>query len=415
MASVKSPIEFDVVIAGGGHVGAALALALKDADRRMSVALVDPQPRSGRTDARASAIAAAARRMLERLGVWEVLAPLSQPIEDMIVTDSRLDAVVRPIFLTFEGRLQTGEPFAHMVPDALLVATLLDRAEAAGVEILMPEKVETFELEDASARVRLASGREIRTRLLVAADGARSRLRDLAGIGIVRFDYRQSGIVTTIAHERPHGGRAEEHFLPSGPFAILPLTDDAEGRHRSSLVWSEVTEVADRLVTGDDFTFRLELERRFGHHLGKVEALSKPRAFPLGLTLARDFVKTRFALVGDAAHGIHPIAGQGLNIGLRDVAALAEIVVDARRLGLDPGRFEVLEAYQRRRRFDAVEMGVVTDGLNRLFSNDLGALRALRDIGLGLVDRMPSVKAHFIQEAAGLSGEVPRLMRGEAI
>lgn len=415
MASVKSPIEFDVVIAGGGHVGAALALALKDADRRMSVALVDPQPRNGRTDARASAIAAAARRMLERLGVWEVLAPLSQPIEDMIVTDSRLDAVVRPIFLTFEGRIATGEPFAHMVPDALLVATLLDRAEAAGVEILMPEKVEAFELEDASARVRLASGREIRTRLLVAADGARSRLRDLAGIGIVRFDYRQSGIVTTIAHERPHGGRAEEHFLPSGPFAILPLTDDAEGRHRSSLVWSEVTETADRLVAGDDFTFRLELERRFGHHLGKIEPLSKPRAFPLGLTLARDFVKTRFALVGDAAHGIHPIAGQGLNIGLRDVAALAEIVVDARRLGLDPGRFEVLEAYQRRRRFDAVEMGVVTDGLNRLFSNDLGALRALRDVGLGLVDRMPSVKAHFIQEAAGLSGEVPRLMRGEAI
>ena len=414
MATMKSPIEFDVVIAGGGHVGAALALALKDADRRMSVALVDPQPRHGRSDARASAIAAAARRMLERLGVWEVLAPRSQPIEDMIVTDSRLDAVVRPVFLTFEGRLATGEPFAHMVPDALLVATLLDRAEAAGVEILMPEKVESFELHDTAARVRLAGGREIGTRLLVAADGARSRLRDLAAIGIVRFDYGQSGIVTTIAHERPHGGRAEEHFLPSGPFAILPLTDD-DGRHRSSLVWSEVTETANRLIAGDDFTFRLELERRFGHHLGAIEPLSEPRAFPLGLTLARDFVKTRFALVGDAAHGVHPIAGQGLNIGLRDVAALAEIVVDARRLGLDPGRFETLETYQRRRRFDAVEMGVVTDGLNRLFSNDLGALRALRDFGLGLVDRMPRVKAHFIQEAAGLSGEVPRLMRGEAI
>lgn len=415
MATMKSPIEFDVVIAGGGHVGAALALALKDADRRMSVALVDPQPRHGRSDARASAIAAAARRMLERLGVWEVLAPRSQPIEDMIVTDSRLDAVVRPVFLTFEGRLATGEPFAHMVPDALLVATLLDRAEAAGVEILMPEKVESFELDDTAARVRLAGGREIGTRLLVAADGARSRLRDLAAIGIVRFEYGQSGIVTTIAHERPHGGRAEEHFLPSGPFAILPLTDDDDGRHRSSLVWSEVTETANRLIAGDDFTFRLELERRFGHHLGAIEPLSEPRAFPLGLTLARDFVRTRFALVGDAAHGVHPIAGQGLNIGLRDVAALAEIVVDARRLGLDPGRFETLETYQRRRRFDAVEMGAVTDGLNRLFSNDLGALRALRDFGLGLVDRMPRVKAHFIQEAAGLSGEVPRLMRGEAI
>ena len=409
------PIEFDVAIAGGGHVGASLALALKQADPSLAVVLIDPAPRAGSSDARASAIAAAARRMLERLDVWPTIAPHAQPITDMIVTDSRVDQAVRPVFLTFDGTLATGEPFAHMVPNAVMVDALLERAEAAGIILKMPDRVAAFDVDDTAATVRLASGTTLRTRLLVAADGVRSRLRDLAGIGTVRWDYGQSGIVGTIAHERPHGGRAEEHFLPSGPFAILPLSDDAEGRHRSSLVWTEKTAAADRLVAGDDFTFRLELERRFGHHLGRLEPLTKPKAFPLGLTLARDFVRPRFALVGDAAHGIHPIAGQGLNIGFRDVAALAEVVVEANRLGLDPGRVEVLERYQRWRRFDAFEMGVVTDILNRLFSNDIGPLRALRDIGLGLVDRMASLKRRFIGEAAGVGGSTPRLLRGEAI
>jgi 2-octaprenyl-6-methoxyphenol hydroxylase len=267
-------------------------------------------------------------------------------------SDSSLDAAVRPVFLTFDGALTTGEPFAHMVPNSAMVGALLTASRAAGVELLMPDRVAGFDISDTAATVRLASGRTLTAGLLVAADGVRSRLRDLAGIGTVKWDYGQSGIVTTLAHERPHGGRAEEHFLPSGPFAILPLTDDAKGRHRSSLVWSEKTATADRLVGGDDFTFGLELERRFGRHLGRLEVLSKPKAFPLGLTLARDFVRTRFALVGDAAHGIHPIAGQGLNMGFRDVAALAEVIVEARRLGLDPGRIDILERYQRWRRFD---------------------------------------------------------------
>lgn len=407
--------HFDVVVAGGGYVGASLALALKQADPRLTVAVVDPTPPTAGPDARASAIAAAARRMLERLGVWGEIAPHAQPIVDMIVTDSRLDDAVRPVFLTFDGALTTGEPFAHMVPNAVMVGALLAAARAAGVDLRMPERVTGFEVSDTRAEVRLASGDTLTAGLLVAADGAKSRLRDLAGIGTVKWDYGQSGIVTTLAHERPHGGRAEEHFLPSGPFAILPLTDDAAGRHRSSLVWSEKTATADRLVRGDDFTFGLELERRFGRHLGPLEVLSKPKAFPLGLTLARDFVRPRFALVGDAAHGIHPIAGQGLNMGFRDVAALAEVIVEARRLGLDPGRIDVLERYQRWRRFDTVEMGIVTDVLNRLFSNDLGPLRALRTLGLGLVDRLASLKARFIGEAAGVGGSVPRLLRGEAI
>ena len=407
--------RFDVVVAGGGHVGASLALALKQADPTLAVAVVDPTPPAAGPDARASAIAAAARRMLERLGVWDEIAPHAQPITEMIVTDSALDAAVRPVFLTFDGSLSTGEPFAHMVPNSAMVGALVAASRDAGVALFMPDRVTGFDIADAEATVRLASGTTLSTGLLVAADGVRSRLRDIAGIGTVKWDYGQSGIVTTVAHERPHGGRAEEHFLPSGPFAILPLADDDAGRHRSSLVWSEKTATADRLVKGDAFTFGLELERRFGRHLGPLEVLSAPKAFPLGLTLARDFVRPRFALVGDAAHGIHPIAGQGLNMGFRDVAALAEVIVEARRLGLDPGRIDVLERYQRWRRFDTVEMGVVTDVLNRLFSNDLGPLRALRSFGLGLVDRMTSLKARFIGEAAGVGGSIPRLLRGEAL
>jgi 2-octaprenyl-6-methoxyphenol hydroxylase len=407
------PFDFDVIIAGGGHVGASLALALKRGDPHLRVAMIDPAPVPAAVDLRASAIAAAARRFYESLEVWAPMAAEAQPIVDMVVTDSRLDDAVRPVFLTFDAALDTGEPFAHMVPNEVMVRALVDACRAAGVDLLMPERVVDFTAGETSVTVGLGSGRSVTAGLLVAADGVRSRLRDLAGIGVVKWDYGQSGIVTTVAHERPHEGRAVEHFLPSGPFAILPLIDDADGRHRSSLVWTEKSATADRLVAGDDFTFALELERRFGRQLGRIEVLAPPKAFPLGLTLARDWVRPRFALVGDAAHGIHPIAGQGLNIGLRDVATLAETIVDARRLGLDPGGIDVLEGYERRRRFDAFEMGVVTDVLNRLFSNDLPPIRALRDVGLGLVDRLGALKRRFIHEAAGIDGAIPRAMRGE--
>ncbi len=407
------PLDFDCLVAGGGHVGVSTALALRRADPHLTVVVVDPTPTTAGDDGRASAIAAAGRRFFESLGVWAAMAPQAQPIREMVITDSRLDDAIRPVFLDFEATLDDGEPFAHMVANGAMMAALGAGAAAAGVTMLRPDRVEDFDVRDAAVDVRLGSGRRVTAGLLVAADGVRSKLRDLAGIGVVRRDYGQAGIVTTVAHERPHGGRAIEHFLPSGPFAILPLVDDAAGRHRSSLVWTEKTAVAERLVGGDAFTFGLELERRFGHELGRLEVLAAPKAFPLGLTLARDWVKPRFALVGDAAHGIHPIAGQGLNMGLRDVAALVETIVDARRLGLDPGRLDVLEGYRRRRRFDAVEMGVVTDVLDRLFSNDLPPLRLLRDVGLGLVDRMAGLKAHFVREAAGIDGDIPRAMRGE--
>jgi 2-octaprenyl-6-methoxyphenol hydroxylase len=246
--------------------------------------------------------------------------------------------------------------------------------------------------------------------LLVGADGARSGVRERAGIGFHGWNYDQSGIVTTVAHERDHEGRAEEHFLPAGPFAVLPL----KGR-RSSLVWTEATRDAARIVALPDDAFQAELERRFGHKLGEIKVIGPRRAFPLGLFTARSFIAERIALIGDAAHVIHPIAGQGLNMGLRDVAALAEVVADAARIGLDPGSYDVLERYQRWRRFDTMLMGAATDGLNRLFSNHSDVLRLVRDVGLGVVDRMPGLKSLFIREAAGITGDVPKLLRGEAI
>jgi 2-octaprenyl-6-methoxyphenol hydroxylase len=361
-------------------------------------------------DTRASAIAAAGRRMLSRLGVWDEIAADSQPITEMVITDSRTDDAVRPVFLTFGGKTEDGQPFAHMVMNATMVGALRRAAEAAGVRIVAPQTVSDFAVADDAVTVRLGDGATVDARLLVAADGVRSRLRSLAGIGTVKWPYDQSGIVVTVAHERPHHGRAVEHFLPSGPFAILPLPGN-----RSSLVWTERSEAAKKLVDGDADVFQFALERRFGHQLGAVEPVGVPRAFPLGLTLARSFVQSRLALAGDAAHGIHPIAGQGLNLGFRDVAALAETIVDADRLGLDIGSLAVLERYQSWRRFDTLEMGAVTDILNRLFSNDNPVLRLGRDVGLGLVDRLPGLKKMFMREAAGNGGDLPRLLRGDAI
>jgi 2-octaprenyl-6-methoxyphenol hydroxylase len=410
------PTDFDVIIAGGGYIGLTLACALRDADPALRVGVLDPRPLTAATkDGRASAIAAAARRMYSQLGVWDQMLPDAQAINDMIVTDSRLGDSMRPVYLTFAGSVADGEPFAHMVPNGVMVTALGARANDLGVSLLPPAAVADFRVGPGEVAATLSTGSTLTCRLLIAADGIKSRLRALAGIRTVDWDYGQSGIVATIRHERPHNGRAEEHFLPSGPFAILPLADDAEGRHRSSLVWTERTKAAEKLIALDDFTFRLELERRFGHHLGELSVAGPRNAYPLGLKLARDWVKPRLALAGDAAHGIHPIAGQGLNLGLRDVAALAEVIVDARRLGLDIGAIDVLERYQTWRRFDAFEMGVVTDTLNRLFSNDFGPLRALRDVGLGIVDRLPALKARFIGEAAGTGGGLPRLLRGEPI
>ncbi len=400
-----------VLIAGGGFAGLSLAIALKDAlGAGFAVTVADPAlGRSHAGDARASAIAASARRMFEAIGVWESVAAQAQPIVDMVVTDSRLEDAVRPAFLNFGGEVAPGEPFAHMIENGPLIDALLARARGLDVD-LRPTAVADFEVEGGRIATSLADGDALAASLLVAADGARSALRERAGIETFGWDYGQSGIVATIAHERDHGGRAEEHFLPAGPFAILPLT----GR-RSSIVWTESAREAERIVALPEADFHDELERRFGLHLGEIRAAGARRAYPLGLWVARSFAGDRLALIGDAAHVIHPIAGQGLNLGLRDSAALAESIADAARLGLDVGSAEVLDRYQRWRRFDTMAMGVATDGLNRLFSNRSDALRILRDVGLGLVDRVPPLKTLFIREAAGLTGDVPKLLRGEAL
>ncbi len=402
----------DILIAGAGYAGLATGVAIKAASPHLNVTIVDAAPKDvWQKDQRASAIAIAAENMLTALGAWQDIAPEAQPINKMIVTDSNVSDPVRPIFLNFDGAVQDGRPFAHMVPNRAMIAALRTKASELGVDILQSSAVSSFERNATHAIVTIADGSKITTKLLVAADGVKSKIRTLAKIRTLEWKYGQSGIVTTVAHERPHNGQAEEHFLPSGPFAILPLMGN-----RSSLVWTEPTDEANKLVASDDLVFEAELERRFGHKLGEITLEGGRRAFPLGLTLAREFVQDRIALVGDAAHGIHPIAGQGLNLGYKGAAALAETIVDAERLGLDIGSVGTLERYQMWRRFDTVQMGVTTDVLNRLFSNDIAPIRQLRDFGLGLVDRMPKLKSYFIEQAAGLqTSDGPKLLQGKAI
>src|ERR1700726_1803316 len=400
-----------IVICGGAFAGLALALALRQGlGADIPIIVADPAlgQRPSR-DPRATAIVAACRRLFEAVGVWEQVAKDAQPILDMVVTDSRLEDATRPVFLTFAGDVEPGEPFAHMLENRHLIDVLATRAEAEGVE-LSATAVKDFASRTDGVDVTLADGRVIAASLLVAADGARSKLRERAGIATHGWEYDQAGIVVTVGHERDHAGRAEEHFLPSGPFAILPLTGQ-----RSSLVWTEKRAEAARIVALSEEEFHDELEQRFGLHLGEVKTLDQPRAFPLGYFVARSFIGERLALIGDAAHVIHPIAGQGLNMGLKDVAALAEVVVDAARLGIDLGQADVLDRYQRWRRFDTMAMGLTTDWLHRRFSNSSDVLRLARAVGLGLVDRVPALKGFFIREAAGLLGGVPKLLRGEAV
>jgi 2-octaprenyl-6-methoxyphenol hydroxylase len=409
-SSSAPPAPWRVIVAGGGIAGLSLALALKQAvGPALHVIVCDPAlQRDAAGDRRAYALAAGARRMLSSLDVWEVVEAGAQPILDMVVTDSRLGDPVRQIFLTFAGEVEPGEPFAHMVENGALLAALTDACRRAAVD-LRAVAIADFETDGDGIAGELSDGGSENAALLVAADGARSRLREAAGIGWIGWEYEQRGIVATIAHERDHEGRAVEHFLPSGPFAILPLPPGGLLGHRSSIVWTEQADAVPDLLALDREDQLAEIERRFGLQLGAIALETPLQAHPLAFGIARRFVSERLALLGDAAHVIHPIAGQGLNLGLKDVAALAEAIVDAVRLGLDPGSDEVLATYERSRRFDTVSMGVVTDGLNRLFSNDMLPVRLVRDLGLGLVDRMPSLKRFFIREAAGL-GRQPRLL-----
>jgi 2-octaprenyl-6-methoxyphenol hydroxylase len=403
----------DVVIAGGGLVGRTLALALaKLAPQGFRIALIEAEPAGAEDgvpeDARALALSAATRNLFAALDLWPLLAPKAQAIASIEITDSALNAALRPRFLGFDDELRSDGAAAFMIEHGDLRRVLAAAvANESPIELHAPERVADFTADRFGVAVKLASGAAIEASLLVAADGKRSQLRERAGIKCIGWSYPQIGIVTTVAHARPHHGKAVQHFLPSGPFAILPLTGN-----RSSIVWTEERERGKAIMAADEASFLGELTQRFGLRLGEI-ALAGPRqSFPLDLQIARAFVADRLALIGDAAHAVHPLAGQGLNIGMRDVAALAETLIDATRLGLDIGAAPQLERYERWRRFDSAFSAVVMDGLNRLFSNDSAPLRALRDLGLGLVDRAPPLKRFLAREAAGRTGTVPSLLTG---
>lgn len=398
--------QFDVIIVGAGPVGLTMALALGRSAPGISVALVDRRPLSVPRDNRASAIAAGVRRVFEALGVWGEMADASQPILAMHITDSGKGDLARPLFLQFDGEVAPGEPFAHMVPNQASGGALLAAAEGL-ITVIAPAEIASWSGTGPRATITLADGRVLKAPLIIAADGGQSALRQQAGIETFGHDYGQTGLVATIAHELPHGGTAYEHFRPNGPFASLPLPGN-----RSSLVWTEKNETAAGLLKLAPEALATEIETVMGSTLGTVTLEDKLMGYPLRLQIAKSFVGPRLALVGDASHVIHPIAGQGLNLGLQDVAALAEVVVDAMRLGLDHGADDVLARYHTWRQFDTASMVAVTDGMNRLFSNDIAPIRALRDFGLGLVDRAGPLKSTMIRAASGIGGKGPKLLSG---
>lgn len=407
--------EFDIVIGGGGFVGLSLARALDVAGAgRFRIAIVERQAMEAMTspdrDGRASTISAASRQMLEALGVWAGIASEAQPVTSIDITDSALDAPVRAVLLHFNAILDADQPAAHVIENQVLLRALAESVKTSNIRVFAPDEIESFNVGMSGVRMRLRSGTDAMAKLLSIADGRRSKLRRMAGIKVLLRDYPQTGIVATVAHEKPHGGRAVQHFLPAGPFAILPMTGN-----RSSLVWTEVPNEARRMATLDQTAQTQEITRRFGKHLGQVRLLTPLQLFPLSLSLARGFVKPHIALVGDAAHGLHWIAGQGLNHGFRDVAALTQVIIEAARLGLDFSSLDVLQRYERWRRFDSTSSAMVMEVLNQLFASDNLALRMVRDLGLGVVERIPPLKRFFVQEAAGLTGELPRLMRGEPV
>jgi 2-octaprenyl-6-methoxyphenol hydroxylase len=402
--------QADIIIGGGGMVGLTLALALARAG--LDVVVADPVPQAAATDAkfdgRVSALAFASVRMFEALGIWDHLAKDAQPIADILVTDAAPDKPASPFSLHFDSREQ-GSPLGHIAENRHIRSALFAvAATAPNLTLIAPAALTALEADTHGIEATLSNGERVRARLAVAADGRESAMRERMGIGVVGWSYAQWGIVATVEHEKPHNGVAYEHFLPSGPFAILPMTGN-----RSSLVWTERDTIAPAMMKLPDDAFHAEIARRFGDHLGATKAAGPRWSYPLKFHLARAYVKPRFALAGDAAHGIHPLAGQGLNLGLKDAAALADVVLDAARLGLDIGALHILQRYERWRRFDSFALAAATDGLNRLFSNDFAPLRVVRDLGMGLVDAVGPARRFFMRHAGGDIGKLPRLMKGE--
>ena len=402
--------DADIVIVGGGLNGPALALALAKSGFRVTV--VDARPARARAetgfDGRAYALAIASKRLLEVIGVWGGLEGRVQPILKIKASDGVAGQGPAPFFLTFDHTEMEEGPMGFMAEDRLLYAAFLAAMADAGVTLISGETVVSQEITAQGVEVVLASGCVVHGSVLVGCDGRASGVATRAGIGRTGWGYGQTALVTAIQHEKHHQGIAQQFFMPSGPLAILPLA----GGHLSSIVWSETETQAAAIQGLGDAEYLEALRPRFGDFLGEIALAGERFTYPLSLTLANSFVAPRVALVGDAAHGVHPIAGQGLNLGLRDVGALAQVLIEAQRRGEDIGAANVLERYQRWRRFDSTVMALGMDGVNRLFSNDNPVLRLGRDLGMGLVNAVPGLRRGFMRQAAGLSGEVPRLLRG---
>jgi 2-octaprenyl-6-methoxyphenol hydroxylase len=409
--TIVQPMEpnSDIVIVGGGLNGPATALSLARAG--LSVTIIDALPiatrEAGDFDGRAYALALTSVRLLTRIGVWDQVAQHSQPMLEIKVTDGRAGEAPAPFWMHFDHAEIEEGPMGHMIEDRYLRRALMQAmADADNITVLSGETVTNQAVGDTGATVTLASGAQVTGSVLIGCDGRQSGTATRAGIKRTGWGYGQTALVCAIAHEKPHNGVAHQYFMPPGPLAILPLPGN-----RSSIVWSEETSRAKAIQQLNDADYLTILRPRFGDFLGEISLAGNRFAYPLGLSLAQSFVAPRLALVGDAAHGMHPIAGQGLNAGLRDIGALAQILTNARNRGEDIGAINVLRRYQEWRRFDTATLAAATDMSNRLFSNDNPMLRAARDLGMGAINALPGLRRRFIREAAGLTGELPDLMR----
>ena len=412
--------DADVIIAGAGMAGATLALALKSGG--IEPLLVDPLPFDTQLeptfDGRSSAIAFSCFRQWRTLGLAPLLEPYAQRMDQILVTDGRSPGAATPgqtpFFLHFDSAeiadRVAGEPLGYMLENRRTRAALAEGITRAGITVLAPERVVSVETLPGWVEVTLGGGRVLTAPLVVGAEGRGSTVRKAAGIEAVGWDYPQTGVVCTVKLERGHGGVAHEYFLPGGPFAILPLTED-----RASLVWTEKRDRAEALKAASPEAFNAHLYRRFGDFLGEITVVGPVFTYPLSISIAEQLCAPRIALLGDAAHGVHPIAGQGLNLGLKGAAALAEVIVEASRLGEDIGSQAVLERYAGWRRFDTNTLAAGMDAFVWLFSNDNPLIRLARGVGMSVVNRIGPARRFFMHEAGGAVGDLPRLLRGEAL
>jgi 2-octaprenyl-6-methoxyphenol hydroxylase len=406
--NTQHDIRADIAVVGGGLSGLSLAIACAAAG--IETAVIDREDpakfRDAAYDGRTTAIAYGSQQVLKGIGVWDMLAPHAEPIREIRVADGD-----SPLFLHYDSTEIEAEALGYIVENRLLRGALQERAAALPqLTLHAPRAVDDVAFEDAQARLTLSDGAHIAASLVVGADGRNSPMREAAGIKTWGRSYRQIAIVCVVRHEKPHNGVAVEHFRAAGPFAILPMQGN-----KSSIVWTEEEHDAPALLALDDKAFARQLADRFGDFLGKVEPEQGRWSYPLSLIQAERYAAPRLALIGDAAHVIHPIAGQGWNLGVRDIAALAELLVDAHRLGLDLGSSNLLRQYERWRRFDSLTLTTVTDGLNRLFANDFPPLKLARDLGLAAVNNAPGLKRFFMRHAMGVTGDLPRLVKGESL